>query len=521
LLRDPYLLFGVLETTDPLTSARRYFPLSLQNILQGVEDYRLRDGDKVIVLSKMEIEYLSSLDVQRIISFDPSDDDVLVDRSFVQNEPSDEGASPSTTVGTLQRLAASVSRGPAGESTEGAAVEDDGRAEARFDDHSCASLRQLGKLVSETRSGRFSNAVVAVERRNRQRPTQAAACVPIYEENPGLLSFVLEHGAAITGEVRAPGIYPVVPSTGLASIVGVAGGLTREVDFSRIELSKFAGNDGNERQQVDASSGNLDGVLVGPGDVVRFNAVFSDRDSGPVFLIGEFIRPGSYEIRRGERLSEVVARAGGLTVQAYPFGAIFTRQRVQRAERESLRRLARELNAAVTVAAANRGIDAGAITSFASLTQDISEAPASGRVVIEADPTILQVRPELDIVLEPGDRVFMPKRPNSVLVTGDVLNPGAMQFVTGKPIDTYIRQAGGFQQSADRNRLFVVFPNGVAQPVSVSAFNYTPLRVPPGSAIVVPKDATPFDLFTISRELSTVLSQLAITAASLAVIGNN
>jgi hypothetical protein len=96
-----------------------------------------------------------------------------------------------------------------------------------------------------------------------------------------------------------------------------------------------------------------------------------------------------------------------------------------------------------------------------------------------------------------------------------------MQFVSGKSLDTYIRQAGGFQQSADRRRLFVIFPNGSAQPVSVSPFNYTPLRVPPGSAIVVPKDATPFDVFTITREVASLVSQLAITAASLAVISSN
>jgi polysaccharide export outer membrane protein len=125
------------------------------------------------------------------------------------------------------------------------------------------------------------------------------------------------------------------------------------------------------------------------------------------------------------------------------------------------------------------------------------------------------------VILQPGDRIFMPKRPSSVLVTGDVLNPGAMQFVSGQSITSYLRQAGGFQQSADRKRVFVVLPNGAARSVSTSPFNYTPLRVPPGSAIVVPKDATPFNLLTISRELASVLSQLAITAASLAVIGNN
>jgi polysaccharide export outer membrane protein len=76
------------------------------------------------------------------------------------------------------------------------------------------------------------------------------------------------------------------------------------------------------------------------------------------------------------------------------------------------------------------------------------------------------------------------------------------------------------RKTADRSRIFVVFPNGAARPLSVSAFNYSSLQIPPGSAIVVPTDATPFDLLTISRELASVISQLALTAASLAVIND-
>ena len=275
------------------------------------------------------------------------------------------------------------------------------------------------------------------------------------------------------------------------------------------------------RNLVDLAEDGAEAILLKPGDVVRLNAVFTDRDTGPIVLGGEFVRPGTYDIRRGERLSQVIARAGGLTEQAYPFGAIFTREAVKRAEKVALQRLARELNAAVTVAAANQGIDPSAVAAFAQLTREVASAPAVGRMVMEADPTVLGVRPELDLVLEPGDRLFMPKRPNSVLVTGDVLNPGAMQFISGTKVDKYIRQAGGFQQTADDGRIFLVLPNGVAQPISVSAFNFTPIQVPPGSTIVVPKDVTPFDLLTFTKEIATVLSQLAITAAALAVIGNN
>jgi len=140
---------------------------------------------------------------------------------------------------------------------------------------------------------------------------------------------------------------------------------------------------------------------------------------------------------------------------------------------------------------------------------------------MEADPTVLQIRPDLDIVLEPGDRLVMPKRPSSVTVTGEVLNPGALQFTPGLNADDYIKMAGGMGQAADDGRIFVVLPNGAAKPLSISYWNYDPVKIPPGSTVVVPRDATPFDLVTFAKDLTQIFSQLAISAASIAVINDN
>ncbi|MFQ5766199.1 MAG: SLBB domain-containing protein [Rhodospirillales bacterium] len=133
---------------------------------------------------------------------------------------------------------------------------------------------------------------------------------------------------------------------------------------------------------------------------------------------------------------------------------------------------------------------------------------------------MLAARAELDTVLEPGDRLFVPKHPKSVSVIGEVLNPGALRFASGLEADDYIQMAGGLRRSADDARVFVVLPNGTARPVSLSAGNRTPVRVPRGSTIVGPKDPLPFDLFAFLRDTTEIVSRLAITAASLAVISD-
>ena len=323
--------------------------------------------------------------------------------------------------------------------------------------------------------------------------------------------------------MRTPGAYPVTDATRIDTVVSVAGGVTREADLTRVEVTRFTPNPAQGLSSTVRGLANLSSAVnlaANPGDTIRFNAVFSDCDAGPVLLAGEFVRPGFYDIRRGECLYELIARAGGLTAQAYPYGAIFTRERVKRAEREGFVRAARELTAAAALASTRQGVNPQALLALQEVTRSIATTEPPGRIVMGSDPTVLQLRPEFDLVLEPRDTLFMPKRPNSVLVIGDVLNPGALQFVPGARPDDYIGQTGGFQKSADRGRVFLVYPNGVAQPLAVSVWSYNPVQIPPDSTIVVPKNPAPLDLLAFARDVTSVLSQIAVTAASLAVISN-
>jgi hypothetical protein len=45
--------------------------------------------------------------------------------------------------------------------------------------------------------------------------------------------------------------------------------------------------------------------------------------------------------------------------------------------------------------------------------------------------------------------------------------------------------------------------------------------VPPGSTVMVPKDPAPLDIFAFAKDLTALISQMALTAASLAVISDN
>jgi polysaccharide biosynthesis/export protein len=517
---NPYLLLGVLETTDPATRARRLFPINLQEIIDGKKDFALRDKDHLYVFDQQEIRYLSSDEVRRIIS-NTNDHQQDSSQPNIDKKVADQVRSLTSK---FDKQIVDLAKQQAESKEE--IVRQTVQQNTRIDKvgggirYSCLGLRNLATILQFTRSTRFSSVVQALGGTDGITFVNPRKCPIIFDKNPDLLPFLLEHSVAVNGEVRSPGAYPVTRGTPVSSLLAVVGGMTLDADTSLMELSRFS--DGQvSRQNFDFTKVNMTTVSVNPGDVARFNSQFQSRDSGPVLLSGEFVRPGLYDIRRGERLSEVIARAGGVTDQGYPYGAVFTRERVRVAERAAFKRAARELKTAAMYSGGKNNTNLGSLAALQSLTEEISNTESVGRVVIEADPTVLLVRPELDSVLEPGDRIFMPKRPNSVLVIGDILNPGALQFISGTKVDEYVQQAGGLQISADEDRMFLVYPNGVAQPISISVWNYNPVQVPPGSTVVVPKDPIPLNIFEFAKDMTTLLSQMAITAASLAVIGNN
>ena len=238
-----------------------------------------------------------------------------------------------------------------------------------------------------------------------------------------------------------------------------------------------------------------------------------------VTLAGEFARPGAYTVRKGERLSELIRRAGGLTAVAFPYGAVFTRERVKRAEEAALRRAASEVDATLAALKAKTDTKETRMAAFARMSARLRAAEPVGRVVVEADPTLLRVRPDLDTVLEPGDRLFVPRRPNYVTVVGGVQNPSAVRFQSGLTAADYVRRTGGFQTTADDGRVFVVLPNGEAHRVGASLWNYQPLHVPPGSTIIVPDDPASASSDPILHSLAPIRSLLL--SAEAAVLPEN
>jgi protein involved in polysaccharide export with SLBB domain len=341
-----------------------------------------------------------------------------------------------------------------------------------------------------------------------------------------LVNFLADHQVLLNGAVSGPGSYFIGPSVVLQDLVQAAGGTANWADESGVELittvvDRQTGRSATRRTELPLHQGMLADYVVHPRDQLRFNQVFTDSGLGTATVQGEVRYTGTYQIIRGEHLSDLLARAGGLTSTAYPYGTVFLRKSAAANERAGYLRAAQEVEEGLVVAMTRIGSDKIDSTSFAALQGFVTQlrnTKAVGRIAIAADPSVLAARPELDPLLEPGDVVYIPQRPSTVSVLGQVMQPGSLPYRSGNTLRDYINMAGGYNSSSDASNTFVVLPDGSARRVDQSWFNFSPTDLPPGSTIVVPRDITPLDTRQLILDITGIFSQLAVSAASLAVL---
>jgi polysaccharide biosynthesis/export protein len=519
-----YLPMAVLVRRDPLTSARIFEAVNLITALRDSPAVPLRSDDRLFVFSQSDIDFLNRPAVRRIVLGQPNPlpqcRSLENFQALVQDTQSPrfsavtrgsfiiERAGRSDVAGGAAATSATASR----DAAEEALVARENVAEGQIS-------RDDVEARSQVRSSRGADTRRIDPRLSATETPEDQLCPPIFEEEPDLLPILIEHAVGVGGAVRQPGAYPIASSTPAAAVVAVAQGLTAGATDIVLDVTRAAtAQDSLDRVAVGEDRAALATVQLRPGDDLRVNAAQPQFEAGAVLLSGEFKRPGLYSIRKGETLSQLIARAGGLTSYAYPYGAIFTRRSVRELQQEGFRRTARELNTGLLTAIGRRGAQGESLAAASELIDRLANVEAPGRMVIEADPRVLALRPELDTVLEPGDAIVMPKTPNFVLALGDVSNPGALQFIAGKSARDYLREAGGIQSSADASQTFLVLPNGTAQPLRSGVWKRTAPVVPPGSTIIVPKEIDPSRTLDIVRDVSTIFGQFATAIASIAIL---
>lgn len=278
-------------------------------------------------------------------------------------------------------------------------------------------------------------------------------------------------------------------------------------------------------------------VELAPGDVVT---VFSsaditvprDQQTKYVRLEGEIKRAGVYSVLPGETLRDVLVRAGGLTQNAYLYGAQFTRESTRKEQQQRYSAFLDQLendinqNAATlsgrVVSATQASSAQFTLASERALVAKLRQANATGRIVLDLQPDSGGADAIPKIPLENGDRLFVPPMPSTVNVVGMVNNQAAFLYASDLRLNDYLQEAGGPSRYADRGRTFVIRADGsvIAKQGRSRLFTsgFGSVRMYPGDTLVVPTNVTKTTFLRGLLDWSEVVSNFGLGVAAINVL---
>lgn len=343
---------------------------------------------------------------------------------------------------------------------------------------------------------------------------------------------------SIFGEVMRPGEYPLSEKMTAADLLRMSGGFKRSAYQQAADLTSYSVIDGDhvdlDHREIPigrALAGEADtDVLLKPGDVLTIRQIGGWNDiGGAISVSGEVMHPGRYGIQRGEHLSSILKRAGGFSNEAYPYAAILDRAQVREAAAKSREEMVTQIQAqnvsspgstgSSSLSSSSRNSAAAQERERQQLLAKLKQLQPNGRMLIHVSSQIEKWEgTQADVEVRAGDTLYIPKRPTFVMVAGQVYNPIAITFSTGKHAGWYLKQAGGPTTLANKKEIFVVRANGTVVGRGSGEWwsgNVLSTTLQAGDTIFVPEKGAGIGIF---KNLSQTISLLSGAAVAVSVI---
>ncbi|NRF31332.1 SLBB domain-containing protein [Vibrio coralliilyticus] len=323
----------------------------------------------------------------------------------------------------------------------------------------------------------------------------------------------------VTGAVKYPGVYPLAENASFEKLIAAAGGFAEQAFLYSAELSRsekikqdfvvqhysFSPN------EILSGQEQLD-ILAQDHIVIKTQPNWQRGNS--IELQGEVVFPGTYTFQRGETIQDLIERAGGLTQFAYAQGAVFSRESLRRQEEERLKLLNLQLKQEIGNLALRRQNSSATYTTSPTeamtIADELASTEAIGRLVINL-PEALAGNSNADIIVEKGDKLYVPARQPIVSVMGEVQFSSNHTFTPGMTIEDYISSAGGTKKQADTDRIYVVRADGsVMLPNNSFWFSRKSNPLEPGDTIIVPIDTDYLDGLSSLTSATQILYQIGV-----------
>lgn len=317
----------------------------------------------------------------------------------------------------------------------------------------------------------------------------------------------------VSGEVQIPGTFPYLKNMTLSDAIALAGGFKESASLARIEIARRVKNQDYTRLTSEIAiiklfnvsknltlSDSASAFVLEPYDKIYIRRSPGYEVQTQAQVVGEVLFPGVYTIQsKNERISDLVKRSGGLTPEAYARGA-----RLYRQVKEDVRMRTKLI----------KSIEQAAVEDSIKLIASFDKEQFIG---IDLEQILSNPGSKYDLLLQDGDRLEIPKRLETVRLSGALLFPVTVRYEEGMGLRAYTRLAGGLSPNALPSKAFVIYPNGtVKTTASFLGIKFYP-KIEPGSEIIIPKKAEKKDRLTPQETLAiaTSLSSLTLMIVTL------
>lgn len=356
----------------------------------------------------------------------------------------------------------------------------------------------------------------------------------------------------VNGEVQRSGEYRLSENMTVRDLVMDAGNLKITAYLKNAEINRTVRN--AEEATSFPITINLEQAMQGnpqhnlmllPLDELTVRKIpnWTEETERYVSLQGEFRFPGVYPIYKGEKISAVIERAGGITGKAYLAGAKFTRQTVQEEQQKRLdeviarseQALAQKQGELASLAASKEELEStkASLEGLQKGLEKLKGVKAEGRIVIRFASIEKLKGSANDLELMGGDTLVLPRTPSSVNIMGQVYNPATILHTEGKKTAYYLNKAGGPTRDAEEDEMYVIKADGSVSSRQQSSFGFSwdgeseswkmgsflakPLG--PGDTLVVPQKLERTAWMREIKDITTILAQVALTAGVLIAAG--
>jgi polysaccharide export outer membrane protein len=327
---------------------------------------------------------------------------------------------------------------------------------------------------------------------------------------------------SISGAVRSPGSYPLAVNATIEDLITAAGGMTDAAFTEKLELRRLREKPGGlvESDYKSLQIGGLDlkSALQSRDHLtVREIPDWSQDDS--IVLSGEFVFPGEYRISRGERLADVIQRAGGLTSEAAARSAIFTRVAIAQLQSEQANAFARQIEQNFATRMLTEEAGSRSLQEITLITEALRNEQGAGRLLIDMEGAMRRDA-QANIVVQDGDSLFVPKQSNVITVIGEVRKSASHTYQKDLSLRDYIEMSAGYTARADKKAMYLVKGSGQVVTYDKSLWQFTPpeLRLESGDTIVVPINTEYKDSLSNWTAVTQLIYQSMVSVAAVVAL---